>query len=125
MSALQDARAHLEKASEFLNAATMTFDRGLFNAATSNAVSCGINAKDAICLKLTGRSDKTESHSEAAAELTRAGPAAALIAPTLTRLLGMKSKSQYQSTSVARADATKALRWAQRMHEAAKEIVRS
>ncbi len=125
MTALQDAKAHLQKAAEFLNAATITLDNELFNAATSNAVSCGVNAKDAICLKLTGRSDKMENHSDAAAELKRASATASVLGPTLTRLLGMKSRSQYQTASVARADATKALEWAQRMYDGAKEIVRS
>jgi hypothetical protein len=45
---LDDARAHLAKAQEFLAAAEFTLDLDLFNAATSSAVSSGINSKDAI-----------------------------------------------------------------------------
>lgn len=62
MSALRDARAHLAKAQEFFDAAELTLDLDLYNAATSNAVTSGINSKDAICLKLTGKTDKTENH---------------------------------------------------------------
>jgi hypothetical protein len=117
-----DATAHLDKAREFLAAAEVTLDLELFNAAASNAVTCGINAKDAICLRLTGRTDKTENHNPAPDELKRAGGAAAALAPTMRRLLGTKTKSQYQAASVGKAEATKAVEWARRMFAAAKEI---
>jgi hypothetical protein len=125
MGALEDARAHLEKAGEFLAAAEATLDLELFNAATSNAVSCGVNAKDATCLKLTGRTAKAEDHASAADELKAAGGAAAGLAPTLRRLLSLKQKSQYQTASMGRAEATKAVEWARRLHTGAKEIVLS
>lgn len=50
MTALSDARAHLRKAREFLEAAELNLDFELNNAATSSAVTGGINAKDAVCL---------------------------------------------------------------------------
>jgi hypothetical protein len=46
MTALSDAAAHLAKAREFLEAAELTHDLELHNAATSNAVTSGINSKD-------------------------------------------------------------------------------
>lgn len=73
MGALEDAHAHLAKAQEFLAAAEFTLDLDLFNAATSSAVSSGINSKDAICLRLTGVSRKTDDHAQAVAELAQAG----------------------------------------------------
>jgi uncharacterized protein (UPF0332 family) len=69
MTALDEARAHLTKAREFLEAAELTNDLELFNAAASNAVTSGINSKDAICLTLTGRTRKADNHTEAVAEL--------------------------------------------------------
>lgn len=45
MSALRDARAHLGRAQEFFDAAELTLDLDLYNAATSNAVTSGINSK--------------------------------------------------------------------------------
>ena len=54
MTALADARSHLAKAREFLEAARSSHEQDMFNAAASNAVIAGINAKDAICLRLTG-----------------------------------------------------------------------
>ena len=123
MGALEEARAHLEKAGEFLAAAEATLDLELFNAATSNAVSCGVNAKDAICLKLTGRTAKPDDHASAADQLKAVGGSAAALAPTLRRLLSLKQKSQYQTASVGRSEGTKAVEWARRLHVGAQEIV--
>lgn len=124
MSALADARAHLLKAREFLEAAEFNYDLELYNAATSNSVTSGINSKDAICLRLTGRTGKTENHQEARAELRAAGPAGRELEPTLTRLLQLKPKSQYQSAPVSAADAAKAVDWAARMVAGATAVIR-
>jgi uncharacterized protein (UPF0332 family) len=125
MTALDDSRAHLAKAREFLEAARLNLDLELINAATSDAVISGINAKDAICLRLTGTTRKAEGHYEAVAEFKAAGPAAAALAPTLSRLLRLKTKSQYQSASVTAADATNAVHWATRLVEGAETVVSS
>lgn len=123
MSALDEAGAHLAKAREFLEAAELNNDIKLYNAATSNAVTAGINSKDAICLALTGRTDRTENHQQARAELRAAGPAGRQVEPTFTRLLKLKPKAQYQSSAVSAADATRAVEWASRMVEKATEVV--
>ncbi|UMG91401.1 HEPN domain-containing protein [Nocardioides sp. TF02-7] len=123
MSALEDARAHLAKAREFLQAAQFNLDVELFNAATSDAVISGINSKDAICLRLTGTTRKADNHNEAVAELKAAGPAGAALAPTFSRLLKLKTKSQYQSASIAKAEANKAVEWATRMLDGAESVV--
>lgn len=123
MSALSDARTHLRKAREFLDAAELNLDSDLFNAATSNAVTSGINAKDAICLSLTGMTEKSDNHTAAIAELRGAGPASRPLASTLSRLLRLKNKSQYQSTDIARGDAAKAVGWAATLVEGATRIV--
>ncbi|MDX2972869.1 hypothetical protein PWY87_35305 [Kribbella solani] len=65
MTAIDEARAHLAKAREFLEAAELTNDLQLYNAAASNAVTSGVNSKDAICLALTGRTRKADNHAEA------------------------------------------------------------
>ncbi|WP_394289207.1 HEPN domain-containing protein [Microbacterium sp.] len=118
-----EARAHLAKAREFLAAAVASLEAEQFNAATSSAVICGINSKDAICLRLTGRTRKPDSHHEAVTELRSAGPPGAMLAPTLGRLLRLKTKSQYQSASIAMGDAARAVEWATRLLENAEEIV--
>lgn len=123
MTALSDARAHLDKAREFLQAAEINRDVELYNAATSDAVISGINSKDAVCLALIGRTRKAENHNEAASELKAAGPAGATLAPTLGRLLKLKTKSQYQSVFISASDATKAVEWAQRLLTGAEDAV--
>jgi hypothetical protein len=122
MTALDDARAHLTKAQEFLEAAELTNDLELFNAAASNAVTSGINSKDAICLTLTGRTRKADNHAEAVAELKASGPAGREASSTFSRLLRLKSKSQYQSESVSPADATKSIDWATRLLGTAQSV---
>ena len=62
MGVAQTAQLHLEKAGEFLAAARIDLAAGHVNAATSNAVIAGINAKDAVCLKLTGVTSKSDDH---------------------------------------------------------------
>lgn len=123
MTALSDAKAHLAKAREFLDAAEVNLDLELFNAATSNAVTSGINSKDAVCLRLTGRTNKSDNHTDAVKELKAAGPAGSKMATTFARLLKLKTKSQYQTAAIVRADAERAVEWAQRLLEQAETVV--
>ena len=125
MGALEEAHAHLRKAEQFLTAAEVNQHLALFDAATSNAVSSGIDAKDAICLKLTGRTNKADRHEDAVKELKAAGTKAAALAQTFERLLALKKKSQYQAAATTGAAATKAVERAHRMYDGAKEIVTS
>lgn len=115
----------MAKAREFLEAAQSNHDLGLYNAATSNAVTASINAKDAICLKRTGRTEKTENHHAATAELSAAGREGRALESTFGRLLRLKPRSQYLSTLVSASDAAKSIEWATRMVESAREIVTS
>jgi uncharacterized protein (UPF0332 family) len=122
VAALDEARAHLAKAREFLEAAELTNDLALYNAAASNAVTSGINSKDAICLALTGRTRKSDNHAEAVAELKGAGAVGRDCGTTLSRLLKLKSKSQYQADPVSAADASKSIDWAARLLESAQSV---
>jgi hypothetical protein len=125
VSAVSDARAHLEKAREFLDAARDCLEAGHHNAASSNAVIASINAKDAICLRLSGVTRKADDHAAAVRELKAVGPLGTTLAPTLSRLLRLKTKSQYQSASVSAVDAAKACDWAARMVQAARDVLSS
>jgi uncharacterized protein (UPF0332 family) len=122
---LQDAKAHLTKAQEFLAAAESELDVERFNAATSNAVLSGVNSKDAICLKLTGATGKADDHKAAVPELARTGRLGAELAPTLERLLKLKTRAQYQVASMAKKDAESAVRWATQLYEAAERTVKA
>ena len=123
MGALEQAQGHLRKAQEFLEAGELTLDLGMFDAATSSAVHSGINSKDAICLKLTGTTGKSQNHNDASAELRKAGRKAAAVADDLKRLIAAKPKAEYQSIAMARSEAAKAVERARRLYNAALEIV--
>lgn len=125
MPAIDNARAHLAKAREFLEAAELTNDLQLYNAAASNALTSGINSKDAICLALTGQTRKSDNHAEAIMELNRAGAAGRDCSTTLSRLLKLKSKSQYQASSVSPADSAKSIEWAARLLDTAQSVTLS
>jgi hypothetical protein len=124
LTALEEARLHLAKAREFLEAAETSRDLRLNNAAASDAVISAINSKDAICLTLTGRTDKSDNHAHAVAELRRSGSTGVEMASTLSRLLNLKTRSQYASRSVSAADAGKAVEWANRMYASAEGVLR-
>lgn len=93
MTYLAHAKAHLDKAREFLESARDECDFDRYNAAVSAAVISGINSKDAICLKATRRTAKTENHNEAVRELRLSGPAGASLETAFRRLLALKPKS--------------------------------
>jgi hypothetical protein len=71
LTALEEARLHLAKAREFLDAAEASRDLGLTNAVTSDAVIAAISSKDAICLVLTGRTGKSGNHARSVEDLKR------------------------------------------------------
>ena len=123
MTPLQAARGHLSKAQEFLAEAKSALANGQLNAATSNAVIAGINAKDAICLVLVGKTSKADDHRQAVTELRKAGKIGADLAVTLDRLLKPKTKSQYQSLSMVIKDAEAAVNQAVRLVAEAERVV--
>lgn len=125
MGARDDALSHLRKAREFLEAAGLEYEMELHTAAASSAVLAGINAKDAICLQLTGRTGKSDDHRAAVPELAAAGPAGKALESTFRRLLGLKTAAQYQAAPIARTGATKAVEWATRMVDAARDVTGS
>ena len=124
MTALEEARLHLAKAQNSSTPPRPAATSVSNNAATSDAVISAINSKDAICLALTGRTGKSDNHAQAVEELKRSGPAGAELTSTLSRLLNLKTRSQYASRSVSAADAGRALEWASRMHMTAESVVR-
>jgi hypothetical protein len=110
-----EAIAHHRKASEFLEAARDALASGWSNAATSNAVSAGINAKDALCFILAGRSHAAEDHRAAIVELRRLGERGRDAAVQLDRLLALKDRAQYDRRDISDTDAKSAVRRAERL----------
>lgn len=124
MSVRSRAHLHLRKARQFLDSARLSMDNELHDASASSAVLSEINSKDAICLALTGSTGKSEDHSRAVQELRESGPVGADLAPTFSRLLGLKTPSQYLAREIPRPQAVKAIEWAQRMVEGAAATLR-
>ena len=120
---IEQARGHLAKAKEFLDEAHGAVTRDHFSAATSNALVAGINAKDAICLTLVGKTGKGDNHQLAVSELRAAGRGAAELATTLDRLLKPKTRVQYTPLAVVRKDAEIAVRQAQKLVDGAERLV--
>ena len=123
MTPLEAARGHLSKAQEFLAEAKSALANGHANVATSNAVIAGINAKDAICLVLVGKTVRADDHRQAVGELRKAGKIGADLASTLDRLLKPKTKSQYQTLSMVMKDAESAVKQATRLVDEASLVV--
>lgn len=124
MTLRAEAQAHLRKARQFLESAHLSRENELYDAAASSAVLCGINCKDAICLAAMGTTSKSEDHTRAVKELRQSGRLGAELAPTFSRLLGLKTPSQYLAKPTGKAQADRAIEWAQRMYNAASGFAR-
>lgn len=116
------AREHLAQAAEFLAAAELCVDAKLSNAAAGNAVTAGIRAADAICEANLGHYSHARSHADAA-RLVSSGPAGRQAQPILTRLLSIKSKAQYDSTSLTLDAARRAVEQARKLVDLARTAV--
>lgn len=118
-----DALAHLAKAQEFLEAAQAALDALWLNAAVSSAVTAGINAEDALCFAMAGRSTAADDHKSAVNELRALGSAGREPATVLDRLLGLKDRAQYDRRGVTAADAQAAVRRANVLVQTAERVL--
>lgn len=122
MTVKRDARPHLDKATEYLDAARIVLAEGYYNPAVSLAVTAGINSNDVICILSVGHTDRSDNHDKAVDKLRKSGPTGKKMADTLGRLLGKKTKSQYSSGSVSATDANDAVTRAGRLVDAARDL---
>lgn len=118
-----EAAGHLDKAREFLAAAESALQNRWCNAAASSAVTAGINAKDALCLAVVGRTAAAVDHRQAVAELRELGPVGREAVAALDRLLGMKDRAQYDRRSVTVEDARAAVRRAATLVQVAEGVL--
>ena len=122
------AKAFLDKAEEILLLAQIAEEGALWHGVAVNSIHSGINAKDAIAVWLTGKTTKHQDHMRAADELDtlltghsdRAGNVRAL-----QQLLSKKSAIEYSDDRrTPEATARMMLRYAERLVEKARELVR-
>lgn len=107
-----DAAARLAKAAAFADAAAILYDEDAGTADypdvyVTNAVHSGIAAADVICIRRLGVYSATGAHDEGVRLLETADASAA---KHLARLLGMKTKAGYSTSSVSAADVATARR---------------
>lgn len=119
---LQQARAHLGKAEEYLEAASAELEAGRSIAAASLAVHSGINAADTVTGMRMGQRAAGQNHDEVLALLRQAGPDGAALERDLLRLLPLKTKAEYDPDDVPKATARRAVGWAQRCVAVARRV---
>lgn len=121
-----DARARLKTARMYLTAAELILGESADEAATvatGNAVLAGIAAADAICGHASGERYRGPDHRAAADHLERVTGDQAL-GRVLRELVDLKDAGHYGVGNLTRANATKALRRAHRLLDAAGSRVR-
>jgi hypothetical protein len=111
---LADARARLQDAEAFLEAAALTTNSDVM---ATNAIHAAIAAADAICC-VALRERSADGNHAAAVELLRRIDAR--YAATLTRALSRKTQAAYEARSVSSTDATACVRQATTLVEAAR-----
>lgn len=111
---LNDARAYLGKAQEFLKAAQGSFVLSNHTAAVGNAVHAGIAAADALSATRT-RTVWRGEHARAAGHLEGAGEEGKQAARHLRRLLPLKTRAEYDPAPMRASDAESAVQAAERI----------
>lgn len=122
---LAQASAYLSKSEEYMVAAERELGERLHIAATSLAVHAGINAADTVCGIRLGKRSGGQNHEEVLGLLDTAGRDGKELAKELGRLLPLKTKAEYDSVDVSKADAGRAVERARRCVEIARRAVRA
>lgn len=113
-------RNYVEKARESLEAAKESLRARRWNAATINAVHCGISATDALTVFMIGVRHAGDRHEDAITLLqTLSLPRDALTIKgrQLSRLLATKNAAEYEERLIKEKEASEAVRDAERYFE--------
>ena len=120
-----DVQVRRRHAESYLAAAELVHELGddadveaIANVVGSLAVLAGIAAADTICGAALGVRSSSKTHGDAVELLRRVDKGAAL-APTLNRLLGAKTRTQYSPSLLSTGQADDMLGWARRLVELA------
>lgn len=123
-AAVDDSRAYLAKAREYLQSAEDAHTRGHHVAAAGTAVLAGIAAADAIASAHSG-SVWIGEHGQAAAHLERAaGSEGAAAARQLRRLMALKNRTEYDPVQLSEMESADAVEAARRIVSVAERAVR-
>lgn len=93
---------NLVLADQFLETARWAHQMGFHNVSHTNSVNCAIRAKDAIAIKLAGKTRRLMAHGRAVDELADL-PQAADLAAALNRILQDKNRFEYSDELASQA----------------------
>ncbi len=112
---------NLGLAEEFLATATWALESGFHNVSHTNSVNSAIRAKDAIAIKLAGKSRRLAAHGRAVDELSGLAGGAELAA-AFNRILQDKNRFEYSDELASPARSADQLARAERFLERAKAL---
>ena len=112
---------NLELADQFLATAFWAHSQGFHNASHTNSVNSAIRAKDAIAVKLAGKSRRLAAHGRAVDELS-GFPGGVEFSKALNRILQDKNRFEYGDELATRVRSAEQLARAQRFLERAKSL---
>lgn len=122
-----DGRARLRTAQAYLEVADLVLDEEkrseMPGVAAALAVLAGIAASDAICACRLGEIHRGDDHHAAADLLRRATPDGKRLASTFSRLIDLKDQAHYGVTVVPAPTARRAVQWAEKLTDRAREEV--
>jgi len=112
---------NLELAEQFLTTANWALGQGFHNASHTNSVNSAIRAKDAIAIKLAGKSRRLIAHGRAIDELAGL-PGGVELSKAFNRILQDKNRFEYGDELATQARSAEQLARAQRFLEKAKSL---
>jgi hypothetical protein len=112
---------NLGLAEEFLAAANWAHEMGFHNVSHTNSVNSAIRAKDAIAIKLAGKSRRLAAHGKAVDELSSLAGGAELAA-AFNRILQDKNRFEYSDELATKARSADQLGRAERFLDRAKAL---
>jgi uncharacterized protein (UPF0332 family) len=115
-----DARARLDDARRFLEAAEKLTEPGNGDVVATNAIHSAIASADALCCVALGRRSDDGSHTAAVGLLTQVDKS---LAAKLRRALDHKQQAGYESRDLSDADAATCVTQAQKLYSAAQDAV--
>ena len=125
------ARQRLQRASEFLDVASLVVDEKdkdaspvYASAAASLAVLAGIAASDAACCSTLGERSRSETHRDAERLLGQIGGGGEAASTDLRELLNLKDKAQYGFLKVNATELKRVMRRAESLVAFAEETLR-
>jgi hypothetical protein len=113
----------MSKAEEYLAAAAESLEARRLIAATSLAIHSAINAADVVTGVRLGRRAAGQDHDEALSLLSQAGADGAEVAGQLSRLLLLKTRTEYEPDEIPPSVAQKAVERARTCVASARRVV--